>query len=229
MSACEATTVGDGGERDHRVERPRRAPARRTGSSAAAGCARSERALAEVVEEERREDDDVPGRRIGPAAEVAHVGVERLAAGDAEDDASRARGSRARRCATKKRTAWRGSMASEEGRVGDDVRHAERRDGVRPSAVRPAAGSQQGEQALQAGLPGRRGARDPLPRPAAHVRDAAGRRVDAATHGPGVHGPRRREDDARSTRTTRRASARSRWSTRRSTSLARRGTIRGTN
>ena len=58
-----------------------------------------ERALAEVVEHERGHDEREPGDADRAAAEVAHVGVERLAAGDgehdrAEDDERRARRAR---------------------------------------------------------------------------------------------------------------------------------------
>ena len=45
-----------------------------------------QRALAEVVEHQRREDDEEPGAADRRAAEVAHVGVERLGAGDRQHD-----------------------------------------------------------------------------------------------------------------------------------------------
>ena len=48
--------------------------------------AEQQRALAEVVQEQRGKHDAEPGDADGPLAEVPHVGVERLTAGDAEHD-----------------------------------------------------------------------------------------------------------------------------------------------
>ena len=45
-----------------------------------------QRALTEVVEHARGQDDEEPRQRDRPSTEVAHVGVERLGAGDGEDD-----------------------------------------------------------------------------------------------------------------------------------------------
>ena len=64
--------------------------------------------------------------RIGRAPEVAHVGVERLAAGDDEDDAAEHEEARATRGATKKRTAWIGLHRAEDRRVVRDLDRAER-------------------------------------------------------------------------------------------------------
>ena len=43
-------------------------------------------ALAEVVEDQRRHHEAEPGEANRDAAEVAHVGVQRLAAGDGQHD-----------------------------------------------------------------------------------------------------------------------------------------------
>ena len=54
------------------------------------GCCRrrwirqQERALAEVIQEQGREDEHEPGHADRALSEVAHVGVERLTAGDDE-------------------------------------------------------------------------------------------------------------------------------------------------
>ena len=45
-----------------------------------------QRALPEVDEEQAGQHEGVPAERDRPTAEVAHVGVERLAADDDEDD-----------------------------------------------------------------------------------------------------------------------------------------------
>jgi hypothetical protein len=73
-SADEGVRGGAGG--DHGEER--------VGDGA--GVAQDERPLTEVAEHERREDEGEPRQADGPCAEVAHVGVERLAAGDREHD-----------------------------------------------------------------------------------------------------------------------------------------------
>ncbi len=62
--------------RDHRVKRVCRE----------LGMLQQERALAEVVEDQRRQDDGVPIGSNRAQTEVTHVGVESLAAGDTEDD-----------------------------------------------------------------------------------------------------------------------------------------------
>jgi hypothetical protein len=49
------------------------------------GARQEQRALAEVVEQEARQHDHVPGPADRAAAEVAHVGVQRLAAGDDQE------------------------------------------------------------------------------------------------------------------------------------------------
>ena len=83
-------------ERDHRieerwgherVERPVERTLARGAEAARIGTARQqERALPEVVEEERGKHDGVPREADRPPAEVSHVRVERLAAGDAQHD-----------------------------------------------------------------------------------------------------------------------------------------------
>ena len=49
------------------------------------GVAEDERALSEVIEVERWGGDGEPGAADGKAAELTHIGVERLRSGDAED------------------------------------------------------------------------------------------------------------------------------------------------
>ena len=71
---------------DQRHQRPGSAPSGRTGSRPPPGCCSSMRALAEVVQHQRRHHQAEPGDADRPLAEVAHVGIERLAAGDAQHD-----------------------------------------------------------------------------------------------------------------------------------------------
>ena len=85
MSACDATTAAAvamieerhlerrRGEQIERIARRRR-------------IAEQQRALAEVVQQQRGKHDAEPGDADGPLAEVPHVGVERFTAGDAEHD-----------------------------------------------------------------------------------------------------------------------------------------------
>ena len=44
-----------------------------------------QRALAEIVDQQRRQHEAEPGALDRPAAEMAEIGVERLAAGDGEE------------------------------------------------------------------------------------------------------------------------------------------------
>ena len=74
---------GDGREHDHGQQRPRRhQQEERVGDGLGVG--EDQRALAEVVEGERGEDEEEPGAPDRGPAEVAHVRVERLRAGDRE-------------------------------------------------------------------------------------------------------------------------------------------------
>ena len=76
---------GAGGEHDQRVERPgRRHPVERIRDLLRID--EQHRALAEVVEHQRRHREAEPCDPDRPLAEVAHVGVERLGAGDAQHD-----------------------------------------------------------------------------------------------------------------------------------------------
>ena len=59
---------------------------RKNGCSAAAGFVQQQRALAEVVQQQRRQHQREPREADRPLAEVPHVGVQRLAAGDDEED-----------------------------------------------------------------------------------------------------------------------------------------------
>src|SRR5262249_46904780 len=72
--------------------------------------AEEKRALAEVVEEERRQDHAEPGEANGAAAEVSHVGIEGLGAGDGEYHRARTRKA-ARECCTKSRAPGHGFRA----------------------------------------------------------------------------------------------------------------------
>ena len=52
----------------------------------AEGLLQHQRALAEVIADQRRQDEEQPGELDRLAAEMAHVGVERLRAGDRQED-----------------------------------------------------------------------------------------------------------------------------------------------
>ena len=74
-----------GGQADERIQRPRRchleervADLRRVGQQ--------HRTLAEIIDDQGRHRHAEPGEADRPLAEVAHVGIERLGAGDAEHD-----------------------------------------------------------------------------------------------------------------------------------------------
>ncbi len=85
MTACEAMTVA-------RVERATRAMNVVLRHQVEehlmdlAGIGDDQRALAEIVEQQARHDEAEPGHADRPAAEMAHVGVERLGAGDGQHD-----------------------------------------------------------------------------------------------------------------------------------------------
>ena len=95
ITACEAITVAAGREQRPSAAAPRSGNSLKNGLSIASRVDEQQRALADVVERQRREHQDEPGQADRPRAEVAHVGVERLGAGDA-----RGRRRRARRSAT---------------------------------------------------------------------------------------------------------------------------------
>ena len=85
ISACDAMMAAAVAMRDQRKERPRRRQQEerllrrlRVGHQ--------QRALAEVVQQQRRQHEREPGDPDRPLAEVPHVRVERLAAGDDEED-----------------------------------------------------------------------------------------------------------------------------------------------
>ncbi len=61
---------------------------RKNGLDEALGVGQDQPALAEVVEDQRGEDEREPALADRVRAEVAHVGVERLGAGDREHDAA---------------------------------------------------------------------------------------------------------------------------------------------
>ena len=85
MSACEAmiaaavasTTSGNSAQAG---------ASRKNGCSTAAGLLQQQRALSEVVQQQRRQHQGEPRQADGPLAEMSHVGVQRLAAGDDEED-----------------------------------------------------------------------------------------------------------------------------------------------
>jgi hypothetical protein len=82
IRACEAITVAQN-EGNQRIERPGRRHLEE-GIADLVGMGEQHRALAEVVEHERRHRHAEPGRADRPLAEVAQVGIERLGAGHAE-------------------------------------------------------------------------------------------------------------------------------------------------
>ncbi len=77
---------GHRGERDEEIRRRALGDHREERVRERGGVAEDERALPQVREEEAGEDEREPGEADGPDAEVPHVGVERLAARDREDD-----------------------------------------------------------------------------------------------------------------------------------------------
>jgi len=72
-------------ERDHRENSPR-GHHREERVLERGGVSQEQRALAEVVEEQTRQDDAEPGDADGERTEVPHVRVHGLAAGHGEDD-----------------------------------------------------------------------------------------------------------------------------------------------
>ena len=75
-------------------------PMRRRGEEQEVGVVRvaeDRRALAEIIEDESRQDEIEPGAANGGFAEMAHVGIERFAAGDGQDHGTQRHERRARR------------------------------------------------------------------------------------------------------------------------------------
>ena len=95
------------------------------------GAAQDERALPEITEGERREDEREPGDADGPAPEVAHVGVEGLAAGDGEDDDAED-GHPAEAVVREVERAPVGRHGGEDDGVADNLFDAERADREKP-------------------------------------------------------------------------------------------------
>ena len=86
ITACEAITVAAVASRTI-GSLPQSGTRRKKGLAMfARRVAEDERALAHVVEDAGGEDEQQPGAGDRRAAEVAHVGVERLGSGDREDD-----------------------------------------------------------------------------------------------------------------------------------------------
>ena len=113
--------------RDDRRRASRARPARRSaaprgtiaknGFAASRGIGEHERALPKYASKSDGKTRQSHASRIGLRAEVAHVRVERLAAGDREHDRAEHEEARACRDAAKKRTAWRGIDRAEDARV----------------------------------------------------------------------------------------------------------------
>src|ERR1019366_9333129 len=105
-------------------QREERAPLR-------GGILEHERALAEVVRDQGRPDDGEPREANGARPEVTHVGVERLAAGDGEDD--RPEDERAMEAVRLEEAhGVRRVQGREDGRVVGDVERAEPGDRGEP-------------------------------------------------------------------------------------------------
>ncbi|MNP27642.1 hypothetical protein D3C76_1205640 [compost metagenome] len=74
---------GQGGQQHHGQQRPARRQ-QVEGVTCGGGVGEDRRALAEVVQHQARQDQEEPGAGDGFAAEVAHVGVERLGPGQGQ-------------------------------------------------------------------------------------------------------------------------------------------------
>ena len=129
---------------------------RKNGLAIAAGSLEDQRALAEVVEDQRGEDEREPAARIARRAEVAHVGVQRLGAGDREHDAAE-RDERLVAVVEEELGAVVGRERAEDLRVleqpreAGDRQHAEPHDHDRPEEPADRAGAEalDGEQHRQ--------------------------------------------------------------------------------
>ena len=80
----------DGGKRrqDDQRQRPQSGAIRKNGLSIAVGIVEQQRALTEIVQQQRRLDEAEPGEADRQLAEMAHVGVERLGAGGGQEHRS---------------------------------------------------------------------------------------------------------------------------------------------
>ena len=85
MTAWEAITVAAVASTTSGI-RAQSGASRKNGARRFAVVLEDQRALAEVAQRAGGEDQEEPAHRDRPAAEVAHVGVERLGAGDREHD-----------------------------------------------------------------------------------------------------------------------------------------------
>ena len=123
MSACDATTAAAVAMHDHGIERPRRHQ-RVEGVVQRLGVMQQPRRLAEVVEQQCRQRHGEPREADRPAAEVPHVGVQRLAARHHQHH--RARGSGSRSARRRGRSGWRGSglMAASTDGIRSEAAHA---------------------------------------------------------------------------------------------------------
>jgi hypothetical protein len=93
--------------------------------------AQDQRALTEVAEHAGREHEQQPGPRDRPTAEVAHVRVERLGAGDREHDRGQGE-ERDPEVAGEKGQGVRRRQCLEDGRVLGDADHAQHADRGEP-------------------------------------------------------------------------------------------------
>jgi hypothetical protein len=130
-------------ERDERVERPcRREQVERV--LRGRGLAKEQRTLAEVIEQQRRQDNREPADADRGRAEMPHIGVQRLAAGDHEEDGAEDDVA-VPAVAEEEGGTLRGVDGRKHGRVPQDLRGAERREHEEPderdgSEDRPDAG-----------------------------------------------------------------------------------------
>ena len=74
---------------------------RKNGFTAASGCDQEKRALPEVIQHQRRQDDREPGEPNRRGPKVADVGVKRFAAGDREEYRAQDHETAASRCSMK--------------------------------------------------------------------------------------------------------------------------------
>ena len=83
--ACDAMTVAAVASSDHERQRRRRHEHDRTDAGTASPAREQQRALTEVIQQQRGPHEREPCEPHRLLAEVAHVGVQRLAAGDREE------------------------------------------------------------------------------------------------------------------------------------------------
>ena len=119
------------GDRHHRIERPSRHQAEeRIGDGRASFC-QQHRALAEIVEHQRRQHETPPGQPDRAAAEVSHVGVECLGAGEDQEDRPEDEEA-AEAVALQVRQSMGRIERGEHPRVQHDAPHAEHRETTEP-------------------------------------------------------------------------------------------------